>query len=98
MELFNIPTKNDNLMLKSQLSSLLKGRQFWPNQHKSHNKINKFISKSFKSLKHKLTRKNRKGKNATAAEEVLISKIIYRSFSTETSIIKVRSHGIIAHQ
>jgi hypothetical protein len=68
----------------------LNGHQFWPNQHKSSNKINKFISKPLKFLKRKFTRKNRKGKNKAATDKGMISRIIYSTFSTETNLIEVR--------
>ena len=69
----------------------LDGHQFWPKQCKSPNKINKFISKSLKSFKYKITRKNRKGKNTSVAKKFTISKIIYRrTFSTEKSFIEIR--------
>ncbi|CAG8685867.1 13701_t:CDS:1 [Funneliformis mosseae] len=43
----------------------LEGDQFWPNQRKPPNMLNKRISKKFKSLKSKVFHKNRKGKNIT---------------------------------
>src|ERR1044071_8590542 len=66
------------------------GDQFWPKQYNSPNRVKKFISKSIKYLKHKFTQKGRKGKNAVAIKDAMISKITYRTASsTEKSIIEI---------
>ncbi|CAG8629657.1 2022_t:CDS:1 [Funneliformis mosseae] len=62
----------------------LKGDQFWPKQNKSPNKLKIFFSKKFKTLKHKVFHKYRKGKESVAIKEIMTSKIIYHTtFSTD---------------
>ncbi|CAI2174761.1 14985_t:CDS:1 [Funneliformis geosporum] len=62
----------------------IEGDQFWPKQHKSSNKLKKFISKAFKSLKRKVFRKP---KEIAVVKEIMVSEIT--SFSTDEDIMEI---------
>ncbi|CAI2172850.1 9402_t:CDS:1 [Funneliformis geosporum] len=62
----------------------LEGDQFWPKQHKSSNKLKKIISKTFKSIKRKVFRKQ---KDIAMIEETMVSETT--SFSTDEDIIEI---------
>ncbi|CAI2188212.1 5390_t:CDS:1 [Funneliformis geosporum] len=75
-----VPVISDRLLNMEPLE----GDQFWPIQHKSSNKLKKIVSKSLKSFKRKIFRKQ---KEIAAVKENNSSDIT--SFTSDEDIIEI---------